>query len=76
MENSIDLVFREVSATDVNTKTSEDIIHDYDIFVNEDKLWGGWSTDDTNELKSSKKEVLKKELLALNFNSILTRYIN
>ena len=75
LENSIDLVFREVSAIDVNTKTSEDIIHDYDIFVNEDKLWGGWSSDDTNELKSSKKEVLKKELLELNFNSILTRYI-
>lgn len=75
LENSIDLVFREVSATELNVKKSGDIIHDYEIFVNEDKLWGGWSSDDTNELKTSKKDVLKKQLLSMNFNSILTRYI-
>ena len=75
LENSIDLVFREVSATDINSRSSADIIHDYGTFVSDDKLWGGWSDDDSNELKTKKKDYLKKELLALNFNSILTRYI-
>lgn len=75
LENSIDLVFREVSATDINSRSSADIIHDYNTFVSDDKLWGGWSNDDSNELKTKKKDYLKKELLSLNFNSILTRYI-
>jgi hypothetical protein len=52
LENSIDLVFREVSATDINSRSSADIIHDYNTFVSDDKLWGGWSNDDSNELKS------------------------
>jgi len=75
LENSIDLVFREVSATDVNSISSADVIHDYGVFVSKDKLWGGWSDDDSNMMQTKKKEVLKKQLLSLNFNSILTRYI-
>lgn len=78
LEHSIDLTFREISATSVASdeidRTSDEY-KDYAILTKEDDLWAGIQSDDTEETKAKKKSMLKKELLALNFNSILTRYI-
>ena len=77
LEDSIDLVFREVPAIDKNetTKNTSETYREYNDITAEDELWGGVELTDTQATKNTKKEVLKKELLALNFNSILTRYI-
>lgn len=76
LENSVKLILRETQAIDSDVKSStEDTYRDYDSFVNDDNLWGGINDNDTQDTITSKKEKLKKEILKLNFNSILTRYI-
>lgn len=76
LEGSVKLTLREVPATSINElSTSSDDYHDYDVFVNDDDLWGGILSDDSLEVKLTKKEAIKNEILKLNFNSILTRYI-
>lgn len=76
LENSVNLTLREIPVTELNESTSvSDTYVEFDQFVNGDNLWGGINEDDTEETKLTKKERLKKELLSLNFNSILTRYI-
>jgi hypothetical protein len=76
LENSVQLILREVPALNITElSSSTDKYHDYDNFVIDDNLWGGINDTDSNSTKMTKKEVLKKKLLSSNFNSILTKYI-
>lgn len=76
LENSVKLILRETQAISKNElSTTDDTYRDYDSFVNDDKLWGGINDSDTESAIKDKKEKLKKQILKLNFNSILTRYI-
>ncbi|MDE7099835.1 MAG: hypothetical protein K2N99_01260, partial [Malacoplasma sp.] len=76
LEKSVDLIFREVPALSINELSSTvDKYHEYDSFVNGDNLWGGLETSDTSQTRETKKMVLKRKLMGLPFNSILTKYI-
>lgn len=76
LENSISLVFREVPALSVSdTHSTADRYRDYDTFVENDDMWGGISPEDTKEIKTLKKEAIKRKLLSSNFSSILSKYI-
>ena len=76
LENSVKLVFRETPAISRSklSSTSDDY-KDYDNFTEEDNLWGGINESDSQKMITAKKDNLKKQILGLNFNSILTRYI-
>lgn len=76
LENSVELVLREVPviSTDELSDTS-DVYHDYDQFVINDSTWGGIDPSDSEETKVTKREMLKRELLSIDFNQILTKYI-
>ena len=77
LENSINLVFREVPAVELDNATNEEETYrEYDELIDNDELWGGLTDDDTEAMRNTKRTKLKKQLLALNFNSILTRYIS
>ena len=76
LENSIDLVFREVPVTDLETTSvTADTYKNYDQFVANDNLWGGIEATDSDLVKTNKKDYIKKKLISQNFNSILTKYI-
>ena len=75
LENSVSLVFRETPALSDNKTTTEDVYHDYDEFVSDDDKWAGINDTDTSDIVKYKRSVLKKKILGLNFNSILTKYI-
>lgn len=76
LENSVDLVLRETQAISKSELSQNaDVYRDYDSFTGNDKLWGGINENDTESTIREKKEKLKKEILKLNFNSILSRYI-
>ena len=76
LEDSVSLVLREVPALSINELTStSDKYHDYDEFVLRDNLWGGIEESDSSESAKTKKELIKKKLLSIDFNSILTKYI-
>lgn len=76
LENSVDLVLRETQAISKDELSqNSDVYRDYDSFTGNDKLWGGINDNDTDVAIKEKKEKLKKEILKLNFNSILSRYI-
>ena len=76
LENSVSLTLRETNAISTNElSTTDDTYRDYDSFVGSDNLWGGINDTDSQSTIEEKKEKLKKEILKLNFNSILTRYI-
>ena len=76
LENSVDLVLRETQAISKSELSQNaDIYRDYDSFTGNDNLWGGINENDTESTIREKKEKLKKEILKLNFNSILSRYI-
>ena len=76
LENSVELVLREVPifSTEELSDTADNY-HDYDKFVVDDDTWGGIDKTDSEETKATKKEVLKKKLLATDFNQVLTKYI-
>lgn len=75
LENSVSLVFRETSALVDDDTTTEDVYHDYDSFVVDDNEWAGINSDDSITAIENKRNTLKKKILSLNFNSILTKYI-
>src|SRR5574344_1811267 len=76
LEHSVDLVFREVPATQLDSiSNNSDSYKNYDEMTYNDELWGGIEDSDTQNTRNTKRAQLKKQLLALNFNSILTRYI-
>lgn len=76
LEKSVDLVLREVPAISTSElSVTTDIYHEYDDFVEKDNLWGGIEDTDSDEVKRSKKEILKRKLQSLEFDSILTKYI-
>lgn len=77
LENSVKLTLRETQAVTTNelSTNDDDIYQDYDEFTYSDKLWGGINDTDSDTVIAEKKEKLKKKILKLNFNSILTRYI-
>lgn len=76
LENSVDLVFKEIPAFEKDEFSSTaPIYHDYDTFVSGDDAWGGISSSDTDEIKAAKRKALKQQILKINFNSILTKYI-
>ena len=76
LENSISLVFREVPALSIqDSHSSADKYRDYDQFVDNDDMWGGITPNDSNDVKITKKEYIKKKLISSNFSSILTKYI-
>lgn len=76
LENSVKLILRETNVMGGDgLGNSEDTYKDYDSFVDDDNLWGGINETDSRSTIDEKKEKLKKQILKLNFNSILTRYI-
>lgn len=77
LENSVKLTLRETQAVTTNelSTNDDDVYQDYDEFTYSDNLWGGINESDSDTAIAEKKEKLKKEILKLNFNSILTRYI-
>lgn len=76
LENSIDLVFREVPVTELDTTSvTADSYKNYDQFVASDDLWGGIEPGDSQSIRENKKEYIKKKLISSNFNSILVKYI-
>lgn len=76
LENSVNLILRETKAISTNELSqNSDVYRDYDSFVGSDNLWGGINENDSEAIIEEKKSKLKKEILKLNFNSILTRYI-
>lgn len=76
LEKSIDLVLREVPAISNNElSVSTDNYFDYDVFVDKDDSWGGIEESDSDAIKMKKKEMLKRKLQSIEFDSILTKYI-
>lgn len=77
LENSVKLTLKEAQAVTRNelSTNDDDIYVDYDSFTYSDDLWGGINESDSQAIKEEKKAKLKKQILKLNFNSILTRYI-
>lgn len=77
LEHSIKLTFKEVPAISQGefSSTSDDY-KTYSEITEKDNLWGGINKTDSETIINNKKEKLKKEILSLNFNSILTRYIS
>ena len=76
LEKSIDLVLREVPAISNNElSVSADNYFDYDVFVDKDDSWGGIEENDSDAIKVKKKEMLKRKLQSIEFDSILTKYI-
>ena len=79
LENSVSLVMRKVqiqdTTDDIDAVSTVEYVN-FDNFVLEDKLWGGFERP--NDLSASavaKRELIKKEILKLNIDSLLTRYI-
>lgn len=76
LEKSIDLVLREAPAiSNVELSASTDNYFDYDVFVDKDDSWGGIEEGDSDAIKQKKKEMLKRKLQSIEFDSILTKYI-
>lgn len=73
---SVDLVFVEKTVNrGSNVSSVMDTEYDYESIVMEDDTWGGTIGVTDNETKRSIKNAMKKELLAADFSSIITKYI-
>ena len=76
LESSVDLIFKEVPIAKKDGFSSTiSTYHNYDEFVLDDNEWGEINKTDSDETKFAKKKILKRQILGLNFSSILSKYI-
>ena len=73
---SVDLVFVEKTVNRGSDVSSVmDTEYDYETITMDDDTWGGTLGTDDIETKRAIKNAMKKELLAADFSSIMTKYI-
>lgn len=74
--DSVDLVFIEKTTNrGSDASNTIDVEYPYSDIVMADDTWGGTLNVDDDETKLAIKNDMKKELLAADFNSIMTKYI-
>lgn len=75
-DDSVDLVFVE-KTTNKGSSTNEsiDVEYPYETVTMDDDTWGGTGDIEDKDLKLAVKEDIKRQLLAVDFNTIMTKYI-
>lgn len=73
-EENVDVIFKEKIIRNGNNVVNEGTV-DYDSFVEDDDTWGGDLSEVNDDTKKDIKQKFKKELLKLDFSSILTKYL-
>ena len=73
-DENVDLVFKEKIIRKGNNSINEGTV-DYDSFVEEDDTWGGDLANLSDKVKNEIKQHFKRELIKMDFSSILTKYL-
>jgi hypothetical protein len=73
-EDNADVIFKEKIIRNGNNIVNEGTV-DYDSFVEDDDTWGGDLSEVSDDTKKEMKQRFKKELLQMDFSSILTKYL-
>ena len=75
-DDSVDLVFVEKTTNKgALANDSIDVEYPYETVTMDDDTWGGTGNIEDKNLKLEVKEEIKRQLLATDFNSIMTKYI-
>ena len=73
-DENVDVVFKEKIIRNGNNTVTEGTV-DYDSFVEDDDTWGGDFSNINDITKKQIKQHFKRELLKMDFSSILTKYL-
>ena len=75
-DDSVDLVFIEKTTNrGAATNDSIDVEYSYEDIVMNDDTWGGTGNVEDKDLKLEIKNDIKRQLLTVDFNTIMTKYI-
>ena len=73
-DENVDVIFKEKIIRNGNNTGTEGTV-DYDSFVEDDDTWGGDLANLNETTKNEIKQNFKRELLKMDFSSILTKYL-
>jgi hypothetical protein len=73
-DENVDVIFKEKIIRNGNNTVTEGTV-DYDSFVEDDDTWGGDLANLNDVTKNEIKQHFKRELLKMDFSSILTKYL-
>ena len=73
-DENVDVIFKEKIIRNGNNTVTEGTV-DYDSFVEDDDTWGGDLANLSDAAKNEIKQNFKRELLKMDFSSILTKYL-
>ena len=73
-DENVDVIFKEKIIRNGNNTVTEGTV-DYDSFVEDDDTWGGDLANLSDAAKNEIKRNFKRELLKMDFSSILTKYL-